>query len=95
LQTCRVWKPALSDKPLAGRFRLLHLHKDDGAGRAVLLTRPTLDAHIDVDLALGLTFLDGAARAANHTRSAQDTFISDYVRHCSILDVRAPMLPAD
>lgn len=95
MQTSGLWKPALSGKPLAGRFRLLHLHKDDSAGRAVLLARPTLDAHVDVDLALGLTFLDGAARAASHTRSAQDTFISDYVRHCSILDVRVPMLPAD
>jgi hypothetical protein len=95
LQTCRVWKPGLSDRSLAGQFRLLQLYKDDSAGRAVLLARPTLDAHIDVDLALGLAFFDGAARAASHTRSAQDTFISDYVRHCSILDVRAPMLPAD
>ena len=85
MQTFGVRKPALSDKPLAGRFRLLRLHKDDSAGRAVLFARSTFYADIWVDPALGLALLNSIHRTSSNTRPTQNTFIPDYIWHCTVL----------
>ena len=58
-------------------LRFFRLHPNDGAGWAILLAGPTLYAEIDKDVALGLAFLNGVARAAHNTRPTQDTFVSD------------------
>jgi hypothetical protein len=59
------------------RLRFFRLHPNDGAGWAVLLAGSTLYAEIDKDVALGLAFLNGTARATHNTRSTQDAFVGD------------------
>jgi hypothetical protein len=61
------------------------LHENDGTGRTVLLARSTLYAEIYIDLALGLAFLNSAHRTSNNTRPTQNTFIPDYIGHCTVL----------
>jgi hypothetical protein len=77
-----------------GGVSFLGLDKDDGAGWTVLFACSTLYAQGDIDVALGVPFLNGVTRTSHDTRTAQDTFVSDYVGHCSLLDVRVAMLSA-
>jgi hypothetical protein len=63
--------------------RVILFDENDSAGRAILLAGPTLDAKFYQDAALGLAFLDSVAGATYHARAAQDTIVSDQIRHRS------------
>jgi hypothetical protein len=72
-----VLRWSLAWQALASGRRFVRLYPDDGAGRAVLLAGPALDADLYMDVAFGVAFLDGVTGTSRHTGPTQDAFIGD------------------